>query len=186
LTLGDPTKNPLLQPPAAAPTAVIAAIQSGAHNGYGPTDGLPATKAAVAAFHSVPTAGLMYAPADVVMTNGTASALDLVITALGRAGSSMLFPRPGFAYSPSPNARRVEDRYYNLLPDREWEVDLEHLATLVDENTAALVLNKYVPRHMHALATLTLHAARRTPAARTTPRRTSPRCSTSPPRGTCP
>jgi tyrosine aminotransferase len=142
LTLGDPTSNPALQPPATATDAVIAAVRSGAYNGYGPTDGLPGTKAALAEFYSVPSAGLHYTPADVFMANGTSGAIDLIVTVLGRRGGNMLFPRPGFAYSPSPNARGVEDRYYNLIPEREWEVDLAHLDTLVDENTVAIFINK--------------------------------------------
>jgi tyrosine aminotransferase len=120
-------------------------VRSGAYNGYGPTDGLPDTKAALAEFYSAPAAGLHYAPADVFMANGTSEALDLVVTVLGRRGANVLFPRPGFAYSVSPNARGVEDRYYNLLPERDWEVDLAHLATLVDENTVALFVNKCPP-----------------------------------------
>lgn len=78
----------------------------------------------------------------------------MVITVLCKPGSNILFPRPGFAYSVSTNARHVEDRYYNLLPDREWEVDLEHVKTLIDDQTAAIVITKCVPTglacHLHA------------------------------------
>jgi tyrosine aminotransferase len=125
----------------------MAAVKSGKHNGYGPVDGLPETKSAVADFYSAPAEGLLYSPTDVTMTNGASEALDMVVTILCRPGSNILFPRPGFAYSVSPNARRVEDRYYNLLPEKEWEVDFEHLKTLIDDRTAALVITKYITLH---------------------------------------
>jgi tyrosine aminotransferase len=82
------------------------------------------------------------------MTNGASEALETTITVLCKPGSNILFPRPGFAYSVVTNARRVEDRYYNLDPDREWEVDFEHLKTLVDEKTAALVITKYALKYL--------------------------------------
>lgn len=88
---------------------------------------------------------MTYAPNDVVLTNGASEALDMVITVLCKPGSNILFPRPGFAYSVSTNARHVEDRYYNLLPEKEWEVDLEHAESLIDERTAAIVITKFAP-----------------------------------------
>lgn len=31
-------------------------------------------------------------------------------------------------------------RYYNLLPEQNWEVDLIHLDSLIDENTAFIMI----------------------------------------------
>lgn len=138
---------------------MVSAVQSGLHNGYGPVDGLPPTKAAVANFYSEKSNdGLVYASADVFMMNGASEALDTVITVLCAPGSNILFPRPGtycdastvllssrptgFAYCLITSARRVEDRYYNLIPEQEWAVDLEHMKTLVDDKTTAVVLTK--------------------------------------------
>jgi tyrosine aminotransferase len=142
LSLGDPTKNPHLQPPKTATDAVITAVQSGQFNGYGPVEGLLETRQTVAEFYSAPNEGLVYSANDVFMTNGASEALDTIITVLCKVGSNILFPRPGFAYSVSTDARRVEDRYYNLIPEKEWEVDLEHMKTLVDTKTAAIVITK--------------------------------------------
>ena len=35
----------------------------------------------------------------------------------------------------------IETREYNLLPDNDWEVDLEHMESLIDEKTAAIIIN---------------------------------------------
>lgn len=33
-------------------------------------------------------------------------------------------------------------RYYDLLPEQNWEVDLESLESQIDENTAFFLINK--------------------------------------------
>lgn len=38
----------------------------------------------------------------------------------------------------------AEIRYYDLLPEQNWEVDIASVEALIDENTALLMLNKYV------------------------------------------
>ncbi|KAJ3130164.1 hypothetical protein HK098_005411 [Nowakowskiella sp. JEL0407] len=35
----------------------------------------------------------------------------------------------------------IEPRFYDLVPERCWEIDLEHFESLIDENTAALIVN---------------------------------------------
>ena len=35
----------------------------------------------------------------------------------------------------------IETREYNLLPENDWEVDLLHMESLIDENTAAIIVN---------------------------------------------
>ena len=35
----------------------------------------------------------------------------------------------------------IETREYNLLPNQDWEVDLLHMESLIDENTAAIIVN---------------------------------------------
>jgi tyrosine aminotransferase len=35
----------------------------------------------------------------------------------------------------------IETREYNLLPNQDWEVDLDHMESLIDENTAAIIVN---------------------------------------------
>jgi len=35
----------------------------------------------------------------------------------------------------------IEERYYNLCMDKNWEADLDHMESLIDDRTAAIVVN---------------------------------------------
>ena len=37
--------------------------------------------------------------------------------------------------------RHSQPRYYNLLPDKGWEIDLVQVESLIDQHTKAIVLN---------------------------------------------
>lgn len=119
---------------------------------------------------------------DVVMTHGASGALEMAISVLADSKSNVLFPKPLFtAYETMSTIAGCEIRYYDLLPEQNWEVDLAHLESLIDENTAFCMLNKCVL----LLDLLDLYDAHATPAAalqtlaaRTGPRHTS---ATSPP-----
>lgn len=81
-------------------------------------------------------------PNDVVLCSGCSSALDFCITVLAGSGKNILIPRPGFwIYSTQALGHDIECRSYNLLPERNWEVDLQQFESLIDENTAAIILN---------------------------------------------
>ena len=79
---------------------------------------------------------------DVILTSGCSHALDMSMTVLSSPGSNILVPCPGFSlYKTLSTTIHVEIRYYNLLPERNWEIDLEHLESLIDENTSAIIYN---------------------------------------------
>ena len=60
---------------------------------------------------------------------------------LARPGANILLPRPGFPlYELSASFRGVEVRHYDLLPEKGWEVDLDVVEALADQNTVALVI----------------------------------------------
>lgn len=51
-------------------------------------------------------------------------------------------PRPGFPlYQTLAGTIGVEIRHYNLLPEKNWEIDLEHLESQIDSKTAAIIYN---------------------------------------------
>jgi tyrosine aminotransferase len=78
----------------------------------------------------------------VVLTNGCSGALDLVITAIANEGQNILVPRPGFAlYEVLCGSKGIEARFYDLLPEKNWEADLTQLNELIDANTAAILIN---------------------------------------------
>lgn len=75
------------------------------------------------------------------MTLGCVQAIEIILTALARPGANILLPRPGFPYYESRAAcSNLEVRHFDLLPDQRWEVDLESVKAISDENTVAMVV----------------------------------------------
>jgi len=140
LSIGDPTVFGNLQPAKEIVEAVKTSLESGVNNGYGPSTGFAPARQAVADHVSVP--GGEVTPDDVILCSGCSCALDITISAIADAGQNILVPRPGFPlYTTLAAGLEIETREYNLLPDHDWEVDLKHMESLIDENTAAIVVN---------------------------------------------
>lgn len=52
-----------------------------------------------------------------------------------------MLPKPGFPYYEAISAYvGLETRYFDLLPEQGWEVDLDAVESLADENTVAIVV----------------------------------------------
>lgn len=76
------------------------------------------------------------------MCSGCSAALEYCILALCDRGQNLLVPRPGFClYQTLAEGLDIEIRYYDLLPERQWEADLRQLESLIDEKTGALLIN---------------------------------------------
>lgn len=66
--------------------------------------------------------------------------MDICIATLAGPGQNILCPRPGFSiYRTLAEGFGVEVRNYDLIPENSWEVDLNQLESLIDENTAAII-----------------------------------------------
>ncbi|KAJ2771490.1 hypothetical protein IWQ57_002189, partial [Coemansia nantahalensis] len=66
----------------------------------------------------------------------------MAIGVLCSAGQNILLPRPGFClYNTIAASRSIEARLYNLVAERNWEADIEHMESLIDDNTAAILIN---------------------------------------------
>lgn len=77
-----------------------------------------------------------------------------VAIALCQEGQNLLVPAPGFSlYRTVAHSKAIETRSYRLLvsqlyqfitdasqPDKDWECDLAHMASLIDDNTGAIVI----------------------------------------------
>ncbi|RHN75765.1 putative aromatic-amino-acid transaminase [Medicago truncatula] len=136
----DPTDNPLFRTTSVAHQAVAEAVQSYNFNCYPPTVGLPAAKRAIAKYLS---SDLPYqlSPEDIFLTVGGTQAIDIILPVLARPGANILLPRPGYPqYDSRAASCLLEVRYFDLLPQRRWEVDLDSIEALTDENTVAMVL----------------------------------------------
>lgn len=80
-------------------------------------------------------------PDDVFVTLGCTQAIEVTLTVLGRPGANILVPRPGFPYYEAVAAiSNLEVRHFDLLPGKGWEVDLEAVEALADDNTVAIVV----------------------------------------------
>ncbi|PON74835.1 Tyrosine/nicotianamine aminotransferase [Trema orientale] len=76
-------------------------------------------------------------------------------------GANVLLPRPGFPhYEARASCTNLEVRHYNLIPEQGWEIDLENVKALSDENTVAMVIinpgnpcgNVYTRQHLEKVA----------------------------------
>jgi len=158
LSIGDPTVFGNLKPPPVVIAAMHEALDSGLHNGYGPSTGFLPARTAVAEHISVP--GAQVTADDVILCSGCSCALDISIAALADAGQNILVPRPGFPlYTTLAAGLEIETREYDLNPDQNWEIDLMHMESLIDENTAAMIINSpsnpcgnvFSPEHMRQI-----------------------------------
>lgn len=83
------------------------------------------------------------------------------MSVLACPGANILLPRPGYQFYDARAALSgVEVRYFNLIPERNWEVDLDAVESVADENTVAIVLinpgnptgNVYTYQHLARVA----------------------------------
>ncbi|XP_021719275.1 probable aminotransferase TAT2 [Chenopodium quinoa] len=140
LGMGDPTAYSCFTTSNGAMEGVVDALSSAKFNGYAPTQGLPQTRKAIADYlsHDLP---YNLTKEDVFVTSGCTNAIDIALSILARPGANILVPRPGFPiYQLCASFRQLEVRHFNLLPARSWEVDLDAVETLADENTVAIVV----------------------------------------------
>ncbi|XP_052816861.1 tyrosine aminotransferase-like isoform X2 [Mya arenaria] len=140
LSIGDPTVFGNLVVPEEVENAVVKSIKQRKYNGYGPSTGYEQARQAVADYSSSETSHVD--AKDVVLTSGCSGALDLCITCLANPGQNILIPCPGFSiYKTLAESIGVKVKHYSLLPERSWEIDLNYLESLIDDNTAAIIVN---------------------------------------------
>nr|GMC72566.1 probable aminotransferase TAT2 [Ipomoea batatas] len=98
---------------------------------------------------------------DVYVTAGCTQAIETALSILAYPGANILLPRPGFPiYALCAAFRHLEVRYYGLLPEKGWEVDLNAVESLADQNTIAVVIinpgnpcgNVYSYQHLKEIA----------------------------------
>ncbi|GAB4849467.1 hypothetical protein Ancab_004261 [Ancistrocladus abbreviatus] len=77
----------------------------------------------------------------VFVTSGCTNAIDIALSTLADPGANILLPRPGFPiYELCAAFRNVEERHFDLLPEKGWEINLEAVEALDYQNTAAIVV----------------------------------------------
>ena len=96
------------------------------------------------------------------MTSACSGAIELAINVLCSPGDAILLPAPGFSlYQTICHSRGIQCHYYQCLPRKSWEIDLDHMDELLTTHTnvkAILVNNPSNPcgsvfslEHMQAI-----------------------------------
>ncbi|KAJ3681094.1 hypothetical protein LUZ60_015583 [Juncus effusus] len=146
LGMGDASAHPCFREGGEFTTrAVVAAAASAEHDCYPPSFGCSSARRAVAEYLSndVVTPGITVREADIFIMSGGTQAIQISIAVLARrhGKSNLLLPRPGFApYEAACEIFGVEPRFYNLVPDNDWQVDLAQVKSLADSETIGLVI----------------------------------------------
>lgn len=140
LSLGDPCVFGNLAAPSVLIETMIESLRCMKNNGYIHSAGSVEARAAVATWVATATSPLT--ADDVIIASGCSGALDLAITVLLNPGDSLLVPKPAFPlYQTLAHSKGISVKHYRLLPEKQWEVDLEHLESLIDGSTKAILVN---------------------------------------------
>lgn len=137
---GDASSFKCFRTPINVEDAIIESTRSCKYNGYAPSYGLLETRGAVAEYVS---SGLPYklTSNDVYLTVGCSQAIQVCMQVLATKGSNILLPRPGFpVYETACGYNGIEIRFYDLIPENNWEVDLDQVEALADDKTVAMVI----------------------------------------------
>ena len=74
------------------------------------------------------------------MTVGCNQGTEAVIHSLARPNANILL-RPSYAHFEGRSIfSGLEFRKFDLLPEKEWEIDLQGIEAIADENTVAIVV----------------------------------------------
>lgn len=157
---GDPSAFPCFRTTQIAEDAIADAVRSAKFNGYSPTVGILPARCAVAEYLSQDLPNKL-SPDDVYLTLGCTQAIECILTVLAHSKANILLPRPGFPYYEAMAApKHIEIRYFDLVPEKDWEVDLDAVEAIADENTVAMVVinpgnpcgNVYTYQHLKKVA----------------------------------
>ncbi len=133
--LGEPD----FQPPDIAIEAMYQAMKDG-HNKYTTTAGLPALRSKIAQSWDNLSPGLD--ETNVCMTMSGTNALLTIFASLVDPGKNVLLPEPYFPlYGPDVGLWGGEPRFYECLFENEFVPTIEHLESLVDDDTVAILYN---------------------------------------------
>ncbi|KAM3343285.1 hypothetical protein P3S68_025374 [Capsicum galapagoense] len=100
-------------------------------------------------------------PDDIFLAPGANQVIEVVMSVLARPGANILLSRPGYPfYEARAACSNLEVRHFDLLPEKGWEVDLESVEALVDDNTIAIVIinpgnpcgNVFTSEHLQEIA----------------------------------
>jgi len=137
LNIGDPNQFGFLTPPHLI-EAVAKAMRDG-HNGYTPSPGIAEAREAAAADFAA--RGVNVSADRVLITSGTSEGIELALTAIVDEGEEVLVPSPTYPLYTAVLAKiGAQPAYYRTDHTREWMPDLDHIRSLINPKTRALVV----------------------------------------------
>ena len=137
LNIGDPNQFGFLTPPHLI-EAVVKAMRDG-HNGYAPSPGIVAAREAAAA--DFVSRGVNVSADRVLITSGTSEGIELALTGIVDEGDEVLVPSPTYPLYTAVLAKiGARPAYYRTDHTREWLPDLDHIRSLINGKTRALVV----------------------------------------------
>jgi alanine-synthesizing transaminase len=137
LNIGDPNQFGFLTPPHLI-EAVAKAMRDG-HNGYTPSPGIAAAREAAAA--DFVARGVNVDADRVLITSGTSEGIELALTAIVDEGEEVLVPSPTYPLYTAVLAKiGARPSYYRTDHTRGWMPDLDHIRSLINPKTRALVV----------------------------------------------
>lgn len=137
LNIGDPIPFGFKTPPQLVEVVTRAFLDG--KNNYVPSPGIPPAREAVAQEWS--GRGFPVDPDRVLITAGTSEGIELALTALANPGDRVLVPLPTYPLYTAVLAKIGADAgYYRTDAARGWLPDLDHVQSLINERTRALVL----------------------------------------------
>ena len=137
LNIGDPNQFGFLTPPHLI-EAVVKAMRDG-HNGYAPSPGIVAAREAAAA--DFVARGVQVSADRVLITSGTSEGIELALTGIVDEGDDVLVPSPTYPLYTAVLAKiGAQPAYYRTDHTREWQPDLDHIRSLINPRTRALVV----------------------------------------------
>ncbi|KAI3962061.1 hypothetical protein MKW92_034084 [Papaver armeniacum] len=137
---GDPSPFSCFRTTHVADDALSNAVKSAKFNSYAPVGGILPARRSVAEYLSRDLPYTLSAD-DVCLTSGCRQAIEVIISVLSYPGANILIPKPGYPhYDACASANNLEIRHFNLIPEKAWEIDLEAVEDLADENTIAIVI----------------------------------------------
>ena len=137
LNIGDPNQFGYSTPPHLV-EAVVKAMRDG-HNGYAPSPGIAEAREAVA--QDFVARGVRVSPDRVLITSGTSEGIELAITGIVDEGDEVLVPSPTYPLYTAVLAKiGAQPSYYRTDPENHWLPDLDHIRSLINAKTRALVV----------------------------------------------
>lgn len=137
LNIGDPNQFGFLTPPHLI-EAVTKAMRDG-HNGYTASAGIVGAREAAAA--DFVSRGVNVDADRVLITSGTSEGIELALTAIVDEGEEVLVPSPTYPLYTAVLAKiGARPAYYRTDHTNDWQPDLDHIRSLINRKTRALVV----------------------------------------------